>query len=373
MKKTKLLIYAKNIDGGTGTFIAALQKLKGVQTRVLVTQKPQYRKINNQNYRFCFNQKKYPEKYYFLPPVLVNLFRERLWLEKQLRKFKPDVVLTIDAHCLLVYSVFRQPSIKLIATIHNNLLAVVNYRVSILFQNLIKKLLSTYLNQASLVVCVSQELADNLKHQFRLNQKPQVIYYGIKKFKKNSFKPKDKLDKPVLLSVGRFSEQKDFLTIIKAFTVVKLKIPKSQLWLVGDGPQIQKLQNYVKKNKISDVKFLGWRQNLEKIYQKASIFIFSSHWEGFGWTILEAMAQGLPVISSNSPYGPGEILNNDKYGTLIPMKNPQVMARVIQNLLIDEKLYNYYSIISLERAHFFLDNKMLVKYIDIILNANANK
>lgn len=368
MKKTKLLIYAKSIDGGTGTFIKALQKLEDIQTIVLVSQKPQYRKIKSRNYQYCFSQKKYPEKYFFSLPVLVNLLRERLWLDRKIQEYKPSIVLTVDAHCLLAYSVFRQSSIKLIATIHNHLLAVINYRVPMIFRGLIKQLIRFYLNKANRVVCVSKGLATNIKIELRLKQIPMTIYCGINKAKQANIKLKDKLSKLVLLSVGRFCEQKDFLTIIKAFAIVKLKIPTSQLWLVGDGPQKQELHNFVKKNKVAGVKFLGWQQNLERLYQKTSILIFSSNWEGFGWIVLEGISQRLPIISTDTPFGPREILDNGKYGILVPMKDPQAMAEAMQKLLTDKKLYSHYSKMSLERVKYFSEEKMLNKYNKLILN-----
>jgi len=364
MKKTKLLIYAKSIDGGTGTFIEALQKLKEVQTKVLVTQKPQYRKIKSQDYHYCFSQKKYPERYFFSLPVLVNLFKERLWLDRKIQEYKPSIVLTVDAHCLLVYSLFRQSSVKLVATIHNHLLAVINYRVPMIFRGLIKQLIRFYLDKANRVVCVSKGLAKNIKSEFRLNKSPTVIYYGIKKVRESRPQPKDKLAKPILLSVGRFCEQKNFLTIIKAFAIISLKIPKSQLWLVGDGPQKQKLQNYVKKTKISGVKFLGWQQNLERIYQKVSIFVFSSDWEGFGWVILEAMAYNLPVVATDTDFGPGEIIESNKYGILI--KNGyKEMAKQIISVLNKKKYLNSLSHQSSIRVKDFNLDSMCQRYLKL--------
>jgi glycosyltransferase involved in cell wall biosynthesis len=338
MKKIKLLIYAKSVDGGTGTFVESLQKLEKVQIKILITQKPQYRKTKSQNYEYCFSQEKYSERYLLLL-LPFFLLKERFWLDNRINKYKPNVVITVDAHCLLVYSVFRKSSVKLLATIHNNLLAVVNYRIPQIFRRLISQLLQFYLNKADKVVCVSKGLANSLKVEFGLSQKPKVIYYGIKKAKKVSFRPKDKLSKPILLSVGRFCEQKDFLTIIKAFFLIKQKISESELWLVGDGPQKSKLLSYVKENKVADVKFLGWQQNLKSIYQKANIFIFSSNWEGLPWTILEAMTHDLPVIATNTFFGPSEIIERNKYGILIK-KDHKEMSKQIISVLTNKSYLN---------------------------------
>jgi len=362
MKKIKLLIYAKSIDGGTGTFIEALERIKKIQTEVLVTQKPQYRKIKYQNYHYCFNQKKYSERY--SPSLLLPfyLFKERLWLDKKIKKFRPNIILTVDAHCLLVYSVFRQSSAKLIATIHNHLVAVINYRVSLLFRGVVMKLLQFYLNKADRVVCVSKGLVKNIRKEFKLHRTPTVIYYGINKVTKISLKSRDRLNKPILLSVGRFCEQKDFLTIIKAFSIVKLKVPQSQLWLVGDGPQKHILQNYIQKNKISGVIFLGWQQNLYKIYQKASVFVFASNWEGFGWVILEAMNFGLPIVATNTDFGPREILDWGKYGILVNAHSETQLANKIHSLLTIEGRISKYSAASLARTQVYGLSRMLSEY-----------
>ncbi len=134
------------------------------------------------------------------------------------------------------------------------------------------------------------------------------------------------------------------------------------------------LKNYVKKLKIEkNVQFFGWVKNIYEYLKKSSVFVFSSKREGFGYVLLEAMSCGLPVISTNTPFGPAEILDNGKYGILVPMKNPQAMADAIYELLTDDKKYNYYKKKSLERVKYFSLDKMLKSYKKLIMNLVKEK
>lgn len=131
------------------------------------------------------------------------------------------------------------------------------------------------------------------------------IYNGInfKNFKYNKFKlinlRKKVIEKKIIkiCMVGSFTKQKNQAKLIKMLA----KLPSNyQLLLIGDGPEIHSNIFLSKKlNVYNRVKFLGKIENISSIYYKADIYIHSAHWEGFGLTILEAAACGLPIIASN--------------------------------------------------------------------------
>ena len=216
---------------------------------------------------------------------------------------------------------------------------------------------------------MSKELAESLAKHFKLVTKPTVIYYELSdKFKQGGERKQLKDDKNIILSVGRFYKQKDYQTIITAYSQLSKELKKqSPLWLVGDGPIREELENYVASNNIDGVHFIGWVQNQTEVLNKAALFVFSSNWEGFGYTIIEAMSQGLPVIATDTPFGPQEILQDGEFGILVPMKDPQKMASAMEQLLTDKDLYEHYSQKSLERARDFAEGKMVQAYEALLL------
>lgn len=368
--KTKILILLKTFDGGTGTFVNDLLMMKNnVSFKVACLEKGH--PSNTKKISFFANHELYPDQYVISRKLVMRLCREVLWLQKICKDYKPSIILTIDAHCLLLATVcklFLDSKTKLIATIHNNLEAVVNYKAPLHLKTLINKLISMALNRADRVVCVSIGLAKNLFIKYKLHTEPQVIYYGLSNKYANNIaqKPKNLLDskKRIILSVGRFVAQKDFATTIRAFSLLVKQKSNSELWLVGDGPQKQELINLVSKLKLIDkVKFLGWKKELLSIYRKADIFVFASNWEGFGYVILEAMSQGLPVIATDTNFGPREIIAN-KYGLLIN-KNVSIYANNIINLLSNKDKYILLSNKSIERSCNFTLQKMLQQYLSI--------
>ena len=99
------------------------------------------------------------------------------------------------------------------------------------------------------------------------------------------------------------------------------------------------LENYTKELDIShNVVFLGFQSNPFKYLSRATVFVLSSLWEGFGNVIIEAMACGIPVISTRCPSGPDEIITNEVNGLLVPVGDMNALAKAILRLLEDESL-----------------------------------
>ncbi len=140
-------------------------------------------------------------------------------------------------------------------------------------------------------------------------------------------------DVPIILGVGRLEHQKDFPTLIHAFAIVR-RLRKCRLVILGDGRMRQELEQLVKNLGLEhDVSLPGFRKNPYPYMKNADVFVLSSYYEGFGNVIAEALAVGTPVVSTNCPSGPAEILQHGKYGRLVPPHNPSNLAQAILTTL----------------------------------------
>ena len=138
---------------------------------------------------------------------------------------------------------------------------------------------------------------------------------------------------PVILGVGRLTEQKDFSTLIQAFDILRKRIP-SRLIILGDGEERPALENLIRASGLQDVVDLfGFELNPFAFMKKASVFVLSSKWEGLPGVIIQALACDCPVVSTDCLSGPSEILKNGQYGHLVPVGDIEALASAIESVL----------------------------------------
>jgi len=133
-------------------------------------------------------------------------------------------------------------------------------------------------------------------------------------------------DVPVVISAGRLTPEKDFTTLLEAIEQARRK-REIRLIVLGTGPLAGELQAHAEKLGIMDaVDFLGFRANPFAYISRTNVFALSSRWEGFGNVIVEALACGTPVVATDCPSGPAEILENGRYGRLVPTGDAETLA-----------------------------------------------
>ncbi|HET8655875.1 MAG TPA: glycosyltransferase [Longimicrobiaceae bacterium] len=138
---------------------------------------------------------------------------------------------------------------------------------------------------------------------------------------------------PTIITVGRHAEQKDHATLLRAFALVQRRI-EARLVFLGQGPLRVELEALARELRIEDsVVFAGWQSNPFAWIARADLFVLSSRYEGFGNVIVEAMACGLPIVSTDCPSGPSEILEGGGAGLLVPVGNVDAIARAICSVL----------------------------------------
>jgi len=141
-------------------------------------------------------------------------------------------------------------------------------------------------------------------------------------------------DVPLIVALGRLHENKAFDVLLSALT----RLPNAYLWLAGDGPLKEELQKQAEVLGIKPrVRFLGWRDDTAALLKTADLFVCPSRHEPLGNVVIEAWAQGLPVVAADS-MGPGTLIENMESGVLVPIDDEILMARAIRGVLDDEDL-----------------------------------
>src|SRR5690625_2574646 len=210
--------------------------------------------------------------------------------------------------------------------------------------------------RATKIIGVSNEIKEDLVNNYHLpEEKIKVIYnpFLITKIEEQSFKKinhkREVFSKPVIITSGRLHKQKGQNHLINSFNLVKKTIKDAQLVILGEGPLEEKLKKKVKKMDLEQsVHFLGFKKNPFKYISQSDVFVLTSYYEGFPNALAEAMACGVPVISTNCLSGPKEILapnskddidyNQSEFGLLVPdiiESNKRQVEKQIADIAID--------------------------------------
>lgn len=172
---------------------------------------------------------------------------------------------------------------------------------------------------------------------------------------------------PVILGVGRLTKAKDFPTLIRAFALVRQERP-ARLMILGEGEERFRLEALVKELGLEDdVALPGFVDNPYAYMARAAVFVLSSAWEGLPTVLIEAMACSCPVVSTDCPSGPAEILENGKYGPLVPVGDADKLAEAIR-IVFDKPLE---SDVLCRRANLFSLEKIFEEYLALLLRGNC--
>lgn len=383
-KKAKILIFVNSLDSGTGTFAIQMLGLKKNFNIIVGALEHKNRLVKQTGVKiYYFSSDISHINYYSLGlPLFLQLLKEIKWVNKIVNREHPQIILGTDLHSNLlaeIGKIFLRQNAKTILTTHVNLPAVIERKVSGPLKRPLLLIGNYFYGKADAIVCVSGGVAGAVRKLFSFKRKIITIPYGLDA-RSIKIKSRDRVSKDEgtilkrkaikrIISIGRFDAQKDFFTLIRAFKLVKKRLKDVELILLGDGYQrdeLERLAQYLGLQ--SCIHFLGWKANVYPYIKRSDLLVLSSRYEGFGYVLLEAMSQGTPVVSTDAPFGPREVLDNGKYGILVPVGNVEKMAEAIIKLLKNKAIYKQYSQKSRERIKSYTQEKMLNSYRNLILN-----
>jgi glycosyltransferase involved in cell wall biosynthesis len=143
--------------------------------------------------------------------------------------------------------------------------------------------------------------------------------------------------KPVIGAMGHLVAKKGFEVLLPALAILRSRAVEFRAMIAGDGEEMDALKSQALREGIGyEVEFLGWVKDKREFFDGVDIFCLPSHHEPFGTVLLEAMAQGLPVVSTASE-GPSEIISNGMDGTLVPAGEATALADALEDMLLDPR------------------------------------
>ena len=261
-----------------------------------------------------------------------NLYRLRI-LRKTICSLKPDLVISVlyTANILTLLSL-SQTKFIVIANEQNNPTASLN--------NLWKVLQRFTYPKASKVVSISKGV--NAYFDWLPTKKKSVIYNPLTSINddKNIVNLPLNIDpnKKWIVAMGRLVEQKNFNMLLSAFHKIADKYPDWQLLIIGEGElrcQLEELRD--KLGLTNQVFFPGRINNPFPILKESELFVLSSRYEGLAMVLLEAMACGLPIISTDCPSGRSEIIRDGIDGILVPNEDLSALTTAMDRLMSNEE------------------------------------
>lgn len=260
-----------------------------------------------------------------------SIIKSIVFYRKQLKEYNQDTVLSFLTN--------------------TNLLAIINNYFSLKKYPIIvsercdprtrSKLLIKFCNKiyplANCIVCQSKEIENYFFNQNN-NVNTAVIPNPINEECIN----KEYIDnrEQRIVAVGRLNNQKNYDLLIDAFYDIEKDYPNHRVEIYGQGPEKDRLQNKVDKLGLSNkILFMGTKQNVMKSVANAQLYLMTSNFEGFPNALAEAMASGMPVISTNFPTGVAkELIQDDVNGYVVPVGDRKKLSEAIVKIISDEKI-----------------------------------
>ncbi|MBL5976846.1 glycosyltransferase [Comamonas sp. NyZ500] len=290
---------------------------------------------------------------------------------RYLKKSRPRVMISALDYANVVNLVARRlsgVSTKLIITEHNTL-SVASQGDFRGMGRILPWLMKLTYPWADQILAVSQGVADDLANKLNIKRSKIAVAYNPVVTEQLSLLSAQEVQWPwprvqgipFILATGRLAAAKDFSTLLKAFSILRKKRP-AKLLILGEGEERGMLEQKIAQYELGeDVALPGFVSNPYAWMASADLFVMSSRWEGLPTVLIEAMACGAPVVSTDCPSGPAEILENGKWGRLVAVGDGAALAEAMDASILDADRHP-----GLARAQDFSVKKSVMKYMQYI-------
>ena len=321
--KKKVIIFIPSIEGGgveKNLFLVTNYLSKKIENLFLISISKKYKNKFNKSINFITLNLNLWDKLGRKTKYILSM----LLLIKLLLKDRNVIVLAFQAnlYCTLICKIF------FVKVVTRSNTAPIGWS-----KNFIKRFFfKFFLKLSDKIIVNSLDFKKDLKKELNLNA--ICIYNPLNTseiIKKSKFKSKKIFSRKKLkiINIGRFTDQKDQITLLKAINIIKKKI-KLEMVIIGKGALKEELINYIKLNNLNDyIKIMNFVKNPFPFLKQSDLFILSSKYEGLPNVILEATVLKKFVISSNCRTGPKEILLNGKGGFLFKVGDYLQLAKQI--------------------------------------------
>ena len=297
-----------------------------------------------------------------------------------LRRERPEVLLSAASHVNLVALWSRRLAgipVRLVLRASNDPLGYPELwpRAQRVIRLFLRWMAGRVYPWADAIIAVSQGVADDIARLANIPRERITTIYNPVTTPELVAKAREPVSHPwlapgsppLVLGVGKLKLQKDFETLIRAFARVR-QTREARLVILGEGGQRGALEALVRELALErDVALPGYVDNPWAWMARAAVFVLSSAWEGLPGVLIEAMACGCPVVSTNCASGPSEILEAGAYGPLVPVRDPCLLADAIAQSLASapdpERLR--------ARAASFSVGPAVDAYLDVLLARGA--
>jgi glycosyltransferase involved in cell wall biosynthesis len=215
--------------------------------------------------------------------------------------------------------------------------------------------------KVNVIVVQNPQMGERFKRYYRVDNKnllliPNPLRSDYKKMLKTINDSRVKASKPWIITITRLeNKQKDPVTLIKSFKLVKNEMNSASLLICGSGEEKEKLEKLVKNLGLEkSVYFLGFVNNPFSLLKISDVFVLSSKAEGFGKVFVEAQVAGVPIVATDCPVGPRWALDKGKAGMLVPVGDEVKMSKAIIKILKNKKLGSKFVVngIKLAERHY---------------------
>lgn len=298
-----------------------------------------------------------------LHQILSNfkLIKHYFKLQKAISQIKPDIIISVGQSEKYIVPLLHTKAIK-IREIHFNS----NYRDFTYKSKILAKILK-FLDYKVIskgydkIVLLTKEDKDT----FFSNNNKFIYIHNPVTFKSTNIDYHN-INSNYVIAVGRLTTQKDFISLISAWSLVHKECPDWKLKIVGEGSERKNLEEEIKRlNLCNSIVLTGYSNNVKKEMSESSIFVFTSLYEGFGLVILEAMSCGLPPVAFACQFGPRDIITDGKNGLLVYNRSIEDLSNKLLYLIQHPDIRKQISSQALIKVEDFSLNNIIKRWVTL--------